>query len=202
MPYVTLAQLKKALQLATDDNVDDDALRLATEAASSMIDEHCRRRFDQVAGADGTAIVEDRSYNLDSGYVVLDDVATDVGLVVAVDEDGDGVHERVLTAAEYHTLPANALAKGRPIEVLEGLPVTPTTPGAVRVTATFGWPAVPAQVQLAATALALRLFALRGPFGTAGSEEAGQVTLAKAWAAAGAEAQLKPFVRRRLPVVA
>jgi hypothetical protein len=192
--YVTVAELKAALQLAPDDPADDKALQLSTEAASAMLEEHCHRRFDQVAGV--------RLYSVRHGWVALDDVATDVGLEVAVDEDDDGAHERVLGAGEYRALPLNALAKGRPIEALADLAVAPSATAAVRVTATFGWPAVPAPVHQAALALALRLFALRGPFGTAGSPELGQQSQAQAWTAAGVEAQLARFVRQAAPVVA
>jgi hypothetical protein len=191
--YTSVEELKSALQIPADDPVDDPALQLAAEAASEMVDDHCHRRFDQVAGT--------RLYTVDAGYVVLDDVATLEGLVVAVDEDNDRVHERVLAVDEYHTLPLNALTKGRPIEYLKDLAVAPTCTGGVKVTATFGWPEVPAQVRHAVMAVALRLFAFRGPFGTAGSAELGSQTQAQAWAAAGVEPQLKPFVRRD-PVVA
>ena len=192
--YVTVLEMKSALQLAPDDGADDLAVQLAAEAASAMIDEHCRRRFDQVD--------EVRFYSVAGSSVVLDDVATDEGLVVAVDEDGDKVYERVLTANEYWPLPLNCLAKGRPIEALDDLPVTTSATGAVRVSATFGWPAVPVQVRQAALSVALRLFGFRGPFGTAGSPEIGSQAQTQAWKAAGVEGQLAPFVRRRAPVVA
>jgi hypothetical protein len=193
MPYVTLDELKSPLGIPPDDPVDDVALQLSADAASGMIDDHCGRRFDQQA--DG------RFYSVRLGRVEVDDVATLAGLEVAVDEDGDRVHERVLAAGEYRTLPLNALARGRPIEALEELAVAPEGAGAVRVSATFGWPAVPAQVRQAALAVALRLFALRGPFGTAGSPELGAQSQAQAWAAAGVEAQLASFVRRSRAVV-
>jgi hypothetical protein len=50
----------------------------------------------------------------------------------------------------------------------------PTEAGAVKVTATFGWPAVPAEVRQAALIQAVRLFKRKGsPFGIAGSPEDG-----------------------------
>lgn len=199
--YIAAGMVKAALGLAPDDPADDDLVELSIEAASAMIDEHCRRRFDQVADV--------RLYDVCGDVVEVDDVATTEGLEVAIDIDGDQMHERVLQVGEFKTWPLNSINKGRPIEAVHFLPVVglagvrwrPEAVG-VRVTATFGWPAVPSPVRQATLALALRLVALRGPFGVAGSAEAGQQSQAQAWTAAGVEGQLAPFVRKRTPVVA
>jgi len=186
--YVSLDEVKIALGLYLDDPADDVALQLAIDAASAMVDEHCGRRFDQVVG--------ERLFTLESGKVYVDDVAD--GLVVAVDLDGDGVHERVLTATEFRALPLNAAASDQPVTSLVDLAVQPSgtqTRGAIKVTATFGWPVVPSVVRHAAFALALRLYRrVSGPFGVAGSPALGEQ--AQAWADADVEAQLRHLVLR------
>lgn len=159
-----------------------------------MIDEHCGRTFTRAEAA------ATRRFSVLGGTVFVDDIATDVGLAVSVVVDGDGVAERLLTPTEFRTWPLNAVAQGRPITALEDLAVTASGAGAVRVTAVYGWPTVPAQVHHAAFALALRLFSrIRGPFGVGGSPELGDEV--KAWAEADVEAQLKHFMFRG-PVVA
>ncbi|HEV2071100.1 MAG TPA: phage head-tail connector protein [Acidimicrobiales bacterium] len=187
--YVTLAQVKTALGLAENDLIDDEAIELAIDAAEDSIEEYCGRRFTQVADA--------RRFTVERGRVEIDDVATMVGFSVAVDADGDGVHERALDATDYRTLPLNAPANGRPITELENLVVAPRGAGAVQVTATFGWPAVPAQIRQAAMFKALRLLT-RGPFRTAGAGEPGEA--ARTPSDDDITKLLKPF-RKRPPVV-
>jgi hypothetical protein len=194
--YVELADVKAALGLAQNDIGEDTMVQLAIDAASASIDEHCGRTFGQVAAT--------RLFGVEYGRVDVDDIASLAGLAVSLDLEGDGVHERVLAAGEYRTHPLNAPANGRPVTALDDLADKPRSgTAAVSVTGTFGWPAVPAQVKWVAHVLTLRLLSRgRGPFGTAGTPEAGARVTERAWADADADKLLEPFVRRPPVVVA
>lgn len=159
--YVTDAEVKAALGVS--DTNDDAVVALATESASRLVDAYASRRFDK------TAAVEARVYTAtaSNGRVVVDDIATATGLVV----EADG---RTLTApADYRLHPLNNELHGLPFTYLSGT-AWPTGAGAVKVTATFGWPAVPAEVRQAALIQSVRLVQRRhAPFGIAGSPEVG-----------------------------
>lgn len=167
--YVTSAEVKAALGIA--DNADDAAITLAVDAASSMLEEHCGRRFDK------DATTSARRYSVPAGTVTLrlDDI----------DPTGPAP---VLTVPAGSTAPGpvafgpdNAAADGRPWTFLHlvdasGVPTEARITGTkvLTVEARYGWPAVPAEVRQAALVQALRLVNRRhSPYGIAGSPEAG-----------------------------
>jgi hypothetical protein len=161
MSYATDAEVKAALNIS--DTKDDAAVALATEAASRLIDGFTNRRFDK------TVTVEARLYTATAtnGRVVTDDIATATGLVV----EADGA--TLTDPDDYRLHPLNAGAHGMPWTYLSGTD-WPTEAGAVKVTATFGWPAVPAEVRQAALIQSIRLMQRRhSPYGIAGSPEQG-----------------------------
>jgi hypothetical protein len=161
MSYATDAEVKAALNIS--DTKDDAVVALATEAASRLIDGFTNRRFDK------TAVAEARLYTATAanGRVVTDDIATATGLVV----EADGA--TLTDPTDYRLHPLNAAAHGMPWTYLSGTD-WPTEAGAVKVTATFGWPAVPAEVRQAALIQAIRLVQRRhSPYGIAGSPEDG-----------------------------
>ena len=168
MPYVTLAEIKAAAGIS--DTADDAAITLAVDAASAMLDEHTSRSFTT------TPAPVARLFTAAGSLVLVDDIATLTGLLVEADDDGDGTYERSIPATGYRPGPLNAPTSGRPVTSLEATSsgYWPKGAGAVRVTATFGWPAVPAAVKQAALIQALRLFQRRlSPYGIAGSPEVG-----------------------------
>ena len=123
-------------------------------AASRNVDRHCGRRFWQ----DSTVV--DREYHADSPTVVLvDDISTATGLVVKIDINYDGTYAYTLSAStDYVTYPINAEDEvpARPFTELripsftsvQQFPRSNGRPG-VRVTAKYGWAAVPDEVKMA-----------------------------------------------------
>ncbi len=173
--YTTTLLVKKALGKITDDD-RDELIEDAVESASRMIDDRCGRHFYLDATATArTYQLASRSYLAASGYaVVIDDIGSDDGLVV---ETGSGATWATLDA--YLPAPDNALARGRPINTLTAVESWGGAT-AVRVTARWGWPAVPRSVQKAALLLALRLYRRKdSPQGVITSPDWGAVRVSR-----------------------
>lgn len=176
--YVTLAELKANLQIEPSDTSRDDDLDRARAAASRSIDKTCGRRFwldpepVQRRFTPTGRIVHD----VDGELFLLDDIGSENGLVV---ETGSGTSWSAVTG--YETSPDNALADGRPITGLRRVSgVWGTATSRLRVTARFGWPAVPDDIRQAALIQAARLFKRKdSPEGIIGSAEWGVRNLSR-----------------------
>lgn len=172
--YLTADQLKHALTIT--DAGDDPELGFAITAASRAIDHHTGRQFGVLAEAEPRYYAAVRSRRRGRYTVEIDDLMTTDDLVVAVDDADDGTYERTLAlGTDFRLEPANAAGDGRPWTriVLSGVAV-PTTDNAIRITALWGWTAVPTLVTQAALIQAARLFKRKdAPFGIAGSPELG-----------------------------
>ena len=173
--YCTLADLKAVLRIS--DNVDDPLLEARITEASRVIDDYCDRRFylDNAATA--------RIYNAPSGeYVLTDDIASTSGLVVKIDTAHDGTYSTTLTSTQYQLEPINGIAKGVSINRIMAVPAgsfpTNRVPAPIQVTATWGWPSIPAPVKSACILLAGRL-TKRGDslLGVAGFGDLGAITV-------------------------
>lgn len=172
--YTDLATLKLALGIT--DSARDSLLNKAMTAASRAIDKRTGRRFYLDAAASA------RTYNPFERVVcdergelfLLDDIGSTTGLVV---ETGSGSTWTAVT--DYEASPDNALADGMPIT---GLLLASGTWGTgrtrVRVTARWGWPAVPDDIQQACLLQSARLYRRKdSPEGVAGGAEWGLVRL-------------------------
>jgi hypothetical protein len=176
--YATLEELKSRPKIT--DVQDDALLSKALAAASRGIDDRCGRRFDLDATA--TARVYNprgRVVEHDDGQLILiDDIGSTTGLVVEV---GAGSSWTTIAADNYEAYPDNTLAESWPIEglLLIGFPIT--TPRArLRVTAKWGWPAVPVPISEATLIQASRLFARKdSPEGVMGSGEWAPIRLSR-----------------------
>lgn len=193
-PYASLTELKARLSIT--DAVDDAALTAAVDGASREIEDHTRRQFN----AEETATAR-RYYAVSRTVCAVDDFHTTTGLVVETDDDLDGVYETAWTAADFQLEPIEGVHHGRtgwPFWrlVAVGSPAFPTSSrAAVRVTAQWGWGAVPAQVKEATLILAEEIFKLKdAPFGVAGFGEFGVVRVRDNPAVAR---KLKPYRRGR-----
>ncbi|MFD8531526.1 phage head-tail connector protein [Streptosporangium canum] len=174
MAYIELAMLKKALGVTDTDR--DALLEQAISAASSGIDERCGRTFGRdLVPSTRTFRTRGRTLRNDLGgeLLLVDDIATDEGLVIEV---GGRDTWAEVHATRYETEPENALAKGRPVTSLALLYSWWSLWRSVRITAVWGWPAVPAGVEQAALLQASRLYRRKdSPEGVAGSAEWGLV---------------------------
>lgn len=169
--YTDLDTLKDAIGKQSGSALKDLQLEAAISAASRQIDGFCGRFFYQ-----DTALT-DRTYHADdSETVMVDDISTTTGLVVKTDDNDDGTFETTLTlTTNYILLPTNA-AVSYPVQpytalrlVDSGITAFPMSysgrPG-VQVTAKFGWPAVPDDVEKACVIQAVQLYkAADAPFG-------------------------------------
>jgi hypothetical protein len=170
--YVELATVKHALNIT--DNDRDSLIEQAIAAAEEGIHERCGRTF----GKDATATA--RTFRVRARVargeewteaLVVDDIATDDGLVVEV---GNGVTFETVEPIGYATMPDNALVKGKPITALERRYSWWSLHRAVRITAVWGWPAVPATIVQATQMQAMRFYRRKdSPDGVAGSSEFG-----------------------------
>jgi hypothetical protein len=174
--YTTTEDLASFVRIG--DTADDVQLGLAISASSRAIDQRCRRQFGAVAAVEARDYTARWSRSRGGWLVPVDDFQTSTGLEVAVDEDGDGTHELEVTT--HRLRPSNAASAGVPwtellIPVLSGtVGPTPYGPGAVRVTALWGWTAIPPAIEQACLLQASRLLSRRdSPYGIAGSPDTG-----------------------------
>lgn len=193
--YATLAALKA--ELGVGDSVDDTQLESALAAASRQIDGYCSRRFWQ------DATVVSRYFHPTSARLARldDDVSTATGLVVATDDDGDGTWETTWTRdVDYVLEPLNAEHETpvRPWRVVRAIYTRSTFPILVdgrpglKVTAKWGWPAVPDDVSRACLVQATQLHkAVDAPFGMVQSDLG--VTTMRSRLHPQAEALLSPY---------
>lgn len=174
--YCTAAELKSWLRIA--DTVDDTLLGTAITSASRAIDGYCGRQFGSVSSGVVRWYEWDGLCRRGRDVLVVDDLYSVTDLAVALDQDGDGTTESTLTVdSDYELGPVNAPADGWPWTRLVLRPRAarwPRCPGAVKVTARWGWTSVPIPVKQATVLLAAELAARRNaPFGVAGSPEIG-----------------------------
>lgn len=187
--YATLVELKAARR--TTETTDDTALQKALTVASRAIDRKTGRRFYLDADA------SQRVFNprgrvrrtRDGDLLLVDDIGTATGLIVEV-----GSASSWTAVTDYDTEPDNALAKD---EAITGLLRTSGcwAYGAtrIRITAKWGWPAVPDDISEAALLLANRLFMRKdSPEGVKGSAEWGAIRVSR-WDP-DVEALVGPFV--------
>jgi hypothetical protein len=181
--YATLAAMKAYLSIS--DTTDDTLLETLIESASRSIDKIANRRFY----ADAAATV--RLYRAYSDvFVYTDDISSTSGLIVKVDEAGNGTYTKTLTLnTDYIMDPLTAEALGRPFTQLtmvsnsESWPIFPgltqngLRPG-VQVTAKFGWPSVPSDVNVACLILTADLYKRKdAPGGVLGLGDLGVIRM-------------------------
>jgi hypothetical protein len=196
--YTTLSALKAALDIT--DNVDNEPLEAAIEAASRQIDAHCGRgrKFWQ----DSTVVA--RKYTpILATRVVTADISTLTS--VKVDTTDDGTFDTTLTiSTDFQVEPVNAAAEypvqpWTSIRLLDGTLSSFTRLASgrpvVEVTAKFGWSAVPDAVERACVIQARSVFKSQDTtFGSFALSLDGQPLRVPALDPM-ARAQLEPFVR-------
>lgn len=178
-PYVTLAEMRAELGITVvSDTTDDGKLERAAEAASRMIDNYCARRFYLDSSATARYYTAEEEDELD-----VDDIGSLTSLAVATDESDARTYGYTWTIdTHFEVEPFNALATGKPITKLHIMPSStysfPLNRKACRITALWGWPAVPGDVKTACMIQAVRLYKRRDAvFGVMGSAETGQMVL-------------------------
>jgi hypothetical protein len=175
--YATLAQVKSALRIS--DSIDDSILEMAVESASRAIDGHAARHFYST----GTAT---RYYAADDSFIVQTDDISGTAIVLETSSAGDGVFDTTWSPIDYQLEPLNGNVDGLavpftriravenylfPVEVEQAL---------VKVTAVFGWPAVPIAITQATIIQASRIYKrLESPLGVAGFGDLGAISVTR-----------------------
>ena len=176
--YVTLDEFKDLLDEPGTDR--DAALTRVLSGAERAVERHCGRVFTVAADTSQRVfrprdnVVRER----DGDRLLVDDIGSLTGLAV---ETGTQVTSWVPIDTQFvETYPTTAPTDGHPVTSLLYLGrAWPLIGGQrVRVTARWGWPAVPDDVKQAVLLQANRLWKRKGsPEGIAGSAEWGVVRL-------------------------
>jgi hypothetical protein len=181
--YLTVAELREHLDIKADDTSYDSRLLARITAASRQVDQDCNR-VGTGFGLDPAA--SPRTYKPEHPEVLLvDDISTPDGVIVEV---GLNTSWSTIDPNGYEFRPENCWARGLPANVLARLygawPLY-FGPGSylqqrVRVTAVWGWAAVPAQIHDATLLRAARLFRRKAsPEGVAGFGDLGVVRVSR-----------------------
>ena len=169
--YASLAEVKSALRIT--DTVDDSLLGMAVESASRLIDGYANRQFF----SSGTAI---RYFAAEDDFVCeIDDISSaQITLVTAM--DADAVFDTTWATTDYQLEPLNGVLDGQawPFTRIRAVGdyLWPISGGEalVKLTAVFGWPAVPIAIKQACIIQASRIFKrLDSPLGVAGFGDLG-----------------------------
>jgi len=157
--YLTSSEFKASTTLTGTSFADAD-ITLALSTASRSVDDMCGRRFWADANVNQV-----RYYTpLSPTFALVDDIITLTSLLV--DSDGDGTFEETWTENTDFTLeplnnPAETPARPRWLIKVHQLSTQGTLPvrypRSLKVTAKFGWAAVPDQIKQATGILASRL---------------------------------------------
>jgi len=197
--YCTLAQVKAALRIT--DNTDDTLIEGSVEAASRLIDGYTLRNFYSV----GTAT---RLFTApDPLYCPIDDIAG-TAITIQTSTQADGTFDVTFAVTDYQLEPLNgnldgiAWAFDRIRAVGDyAFPMVSANFGEqalVKVTAVFGWPAVPAAITQATILQASRHFKrYDSPLGVAGFGDFGVVRVSR-FLDADVQMLVEPYRKMRL----
>lgn len=193
--YATLAELKAYMfQSIQDTDVYDGTLSDALSSVSREIETHCDRQFNKAADASVREYGPECVFSIpgEAHWADVDDFWDVSGLVV---ESGTG-YGTAWTASDYWLYPRNGTLNGQPgwprWKVHAASSLSFGTSG-LRVTAKWGWSAVPNPVKQACLILAAETFQIKdAPFGVAGMDQYGVIRVRDNRMAA---AKLFPYCR-------
>lgn len=167
-PYATVGELKARLDV--NDAVDDLQLERALKTATTGINAFTGRQFNKVS------VVSARRYRPDNYCLVkVDDFYDTTGLIVETDDSDVGTFGTTWSTTDYDTEPLNGIVDGEPgwpywkIRTVGSRYFFGGRRPTVRVTALWGWAAVPEDVHEACLISAVEIFKLKDtPFGVGG----------------------------------
>lgn len=172
--YATLEQLKLRLEMTRGD--DDNRLNAALAAASRGIEKFCGRQFN-LADSASARVYRPTSHCL----CMVDDFASLTTL--KTDDSDTGTFGTTWSTTDYELAPLNGVVDGEagwPYWRIKAVGYSKRfycyQRATVQVTATWGWPAVPAPVTEACLIAAVELVKLKDtPFGVGGYGDFGIV---------------------------
>lgn len=165
--YVTTDELRHWIGI---ENTSADAVLVPIVSSAKLwVDSRCGRRFDE----DSTSSA--RYYYPEDPYHVVIDDAVSIS-AVATDDGDDGTYSTTWASTDYQKCPVNGVgqngAGGWPytdLLAIEARTFPANARPSVKVTAVWGWDAVPADVKTATLMVGARLYALRNaPLGLSG----------------------------------
>jgi hypothetical protein len=172
--YATTANFRVYLRLPDEADTDDAIVyEPALETASRLVDKACGRQFGSVT-ATARYYTPRWSRTLSQYVADVDDFMSITSLAVATDTALTQTFSTAVT--DFLKWPVNAAADGEPWTQLRFGPAATVleTPGSLRVTALWGWTAVPDAIVQATLLQAARIAKRRdAPFGVAGSPDMG-----------------------------
>jgi hypothetical protein len=182
--YCTRVQVKQALRIDPQDNLDDLLLDQSISAASRMIDGYCGRNFYST----GTA--EARVFSSKDPFVCYVDDLAGTAITLQSSTLADNNFDVTWKASDYQLEPLNGRLDGlvwsyyriRAVGdyLFPTLNAAMTEQALVKVTAVFGWAAVPDAVEQACIIQSSRLFKrFDSPLGVAGFGDLGAVRVSR-----------------------
>jgi len=169
--YATLAQVKAALRIS--DSTEDALLEIAIEAASRAIDGNTGRNFYSA----GTAT---RYFAPDDDFVLQIDDLAGTAVTIQTANNADGVYDVTWATDDYQLEPLNGNSDGIPWPATRiraiGDYLWPILNGEAlaKITAVWGWSAVPIAVTQACVIQSSRIYKrLDSPLGVAGFGDMG-----------------------------
>lgn len=178
--YCTTDQIREHLG-DTGVKIDIDLLERAVTSASRAVDSFTGRRFWQ------DATVKTRYYRPESSTLAMvDDISTTVGLLIATDSGSNYLWGDAWATTDYDLEPDNAdqdeaaYAWWR-VRAVGNFGFTHSiSRRTLKITAKFGWSAIPADVEYATILKATSLFRRKdAPFGVAGFGDFGPVRITR-----------------------
>lgn len=164
MAYATAAELAARYPTLTSASLDADEIDAELDAATAWVDGHCSRTFALEDSVSVRYFATNDRYVLDLGQF---EIGTTEGVIIAVD-DGTGDYATTIASTGYELEPVNAVfasPDARPYTTIRRLgshwpyAVTPSTrQERIKITAKYGWPAVPEPVKRATLTLVSHAF--------------------------------------------
>jgi hypothetical protein len=182
--YTTLAKVKSYLRIPDSDTVDDAGIETAINTASREIDAFTERVFYNVGTATRTFVATDM-FTVD-----IDDLQSLTSLKTAAN---GGTFDTTFSATDYQLEPLNGVVggiTGHPFTRIRAVgnflfPIFDTSninynKASVQVTGTWGFAAIPDQIEYATALYALRIWKRQeAPFGIAGFGDSGVLRVSR-----------------------
>lgn len=174
-PYISATDLAEYLRMDPPaEDSGDDLMTMTVSSATAWVNDYTRRDFNLADTA--TA----RYFDTAGDTVLVDDIGDDT-IAIATDNSQNGDYSTAWATTDFQVNPLDALTVGEPITSLIAVgsytfPQVSRRRGLVRVTAQWGWPAVPDAVKQATLIMAAALFKRHeSPTGVLGGGEFGVV---------------------------
>jgi hypothetical protein len=171
--YVTLQELRDYIGVTDNVSASDADLTRAISAASAKVDGWCGREFNVAS----TATAKVYSFANGSSFLPVNDIATSSGLIV---ESSSDYSTWTVITADWHLGPLQPRTGHPYTELLPNYPGTCWWGTYARVTASYGWVAVPDGVKQATLLVAHKLYRRKSsPTGVEGVSDFGPVRVSR-----------------------